>query len=271
MNNQQQTFLKKITEVLENDSRVLAAWLEGSFARKEEDSFSDIDLWVCVKDKHFDEWIEGRELFAAKLGSVLSILYPKTLDQDENVDSFQVIFEDMPLSATLDVDVQKESRNFRFTKNSAAEECKVLFDKTQVIQQVALNSREVEEYVRAVFTDISVRFWHSLPLVSKFLNRNDLLEATHAYMERLRELITLFRILYTPEKIDWVFKDIEYDLPDDAIKILYDLLPEPDVQSLTKQLRHLAKVYAKQSTVVGKRLHIDSPAVLIKHTISALL
>ncbi|MBI2411362.1 MAG: nucleotidyltransferase domain-containing protein [Candidatus Kerfeldbacteria bacterium] len=272
MNDSQKIVIGKITEILDQDSRVLAAWLEGSLARKEEDDCSDIDLWISVKDKYFDEFIDEREAFAAKVGSVLSVLYPKTFDQPDELDSFQVIFEDQPLTLTLDVDVQKHTRKFRFTKDSAAQECKVLFDKGGVIEWKPFNPVEVETYAREVFDDVVLRFWHRLPKVLAYAQRNDFLEAMAQYMQRLEELVTLYRVLYTPEKVDWGFKDIEYDLPEEEVKAVYELLPtaKMNARTIKKDVHHLAKTFAKFSHTLSKRLHAELPEALSERVLKEL-
>ncbi len=256
--------IQRITEVLQEDSRVLAAWLEGSIARGEDDDLSDIDLWIAVKDRNFNTFVEEREQFAAQLGPVLSVLYPKTPDQPEDIESFKILLEDHPTSLSIDVDVQKESRKFSFTKDSDAEECKVLFDKGSIIKYQPFNPQEVEEYARELFEDTVLRFWHCIPKVAVLLQRNDLVEAVHQYYDRLEELVTILRILYVPEKADWGFKDIEYDLPDDALSTIYSLIPRAHEKSLQKTLNKCVKVCAKQTKIVGKRLHVDIPRDLIK-------
>lgn len=260
----------KIIQILDEDPRVLAVWLEGSIARGEDDDLSDIDLWISVKDRNFSTFIEEREVFAAKLGPVLSILYPKTEDQPEDLDSFQIILEDQSSTLTIDVDVQKQSRKFKFTQDSAAEECKVLFDKEKIIHHQPFNPQDVEQYARELFEDVTVRFWHRFSKLRVYLQRNDTIEAMDNYWDRLENLVTLLRIMYIPEKADWGFKDLEYDLPDDAVNIIHGLLPRGNDKSLAKLTKKLARTFAKQTKIVGKRLHLDPPRELQKSIMDEL-
>ncbi len=257
------TLIEKIQEVLEADRRVCAAWLEGSLARDEDDDLSDIDLWVCVSDDSFQSFIDDREQFAAKIGPVLSVLYPKTPGQPEDIDSFQIIFDDQPITCHLDVDVQKESRHFHFTKGSSAEECRVLFDRGKIVRFKALDEKAVEEYVRPLFEFTMVQFWHRLPQVLVLLERGYFLEATDAFRDRLEDLVTVYRILYTPEKVDWGWKDADAELPDDAIGTIADCTPELSEKSLRKCTLRLAKAFQKQSAVLSKRLGVPLPTALI--------
>ena len=255
--------IQKIQEVLEADSRVCAAWLEGSLARKEDDDLSDIDLWICVEDNAFQEFIDQREIFATKIGPVLSLLYPKTHNQPDDLDSFQVIFHDQPITCHLDVDVQKASRDFVFTKDSAAEEHRMLFDRKKVIQTVDGNAKELQAYLHTLTEFTLTQFWHRLPHVLVLLERENLLAAMASYRERLDDLVTLYRIVYTPEKTDWGFKDIEADLPKDVLHTLEDCTAELSLKSLKKSTRMLAKAVEKQMKLLRKHVHVEFPSSLV--------
>lgn len=256
--------IKDIKEVLESDKRVLAAWLEGSVARNDADELSDIDLWICVRDEAFRSFVKEREVFAAKLGAVTSILYPKTLDQVDELDSFQIILEEYPAVLTIDVDVQKESRGFRFTEDSEAEECSVLFDRAKVVRYKPFKVEEVEDYVYDYVVDAVTRFWHTLPKVVVHTLRGDMLQAVDMYMSALELYAGLLRVDHAPEKVDWGFKHIETDLPEHLVKQLNSLLPGQKQKQLQKQLRELARAAAKQCKSLSKRMEIEYPVALIE-------
>lgn len=262
--------MNTILGVLKKDDRVLAAWLEGSLARKEADDYSDIDLWVCVKDRCLDDWIEEREQFAAQLGPVSSVLYPGSQEADDDIDSFHVLFDDQPASLALDVSVVNKKHGAVFTKDSDAEEHAVLFDRGHIITGRAFHAAEVEEYALEVCAELTVRFWHQLPRVQALLARGDVLEATEHYMQRLEDLVTLYRLLYTPEKVDWGFKDVEYDLPEKEIATLYKLMPYPSGKRMEKLLKSLGKTFAKESQVVAKRMKQELPEATIAQVLAEL-
>ena len=63
--------IEKASTIFSGDSRFLAGWLEGSLADGSADSFSDIDLYLCVAEGAWDEvWPNRREL----IGRVAPIL-----------------------------------------------------------------------------------------------------------------------------------------------------------------------------------------------------
>lgn len=262
--------VEQLYALLEEDDRVLAAWLEGSLARDEDDDYSDIDIWICLKNNHFDEFIDERDKFATQLGGVVSILYPMEVDHEDTVDSFRIILDDQPVTCTIDVNVQKRSRQFTFTEDSVAEECVVLFDKADILQKQPLDREEVEEYARDVFTDMTTRFWHRLPKVSAHIARNDMLEAIAVYRECLEMYIVLQRIVHSPEKLDWTWKDVEYDLPKEEVKALYQLLPSEKQKTLQGQQKKLAKRFAKFSKTLGGRMDMTINEALVEHVLESL-
>lgn len=264
------TLIKNIRETLEADKRVKAAWLEGSLARDDSDQLSDVDLWICVGDDDFKSFMKSREVFASKLGSVTSVLYPRSLDQGDEIDSFQIILEELPATIAIDVDVQKESRSFRFTEESDAEECQVLFDKAKIVRYKKFDTQEVEEYVYDYVQDTMLRFWHTLPKTVVHLTRGDMLQAVDSYMDVLGLYVGLLRVDHAPEKVDWGMKHVEYDLPEKMVKDLQALLPSSKEKQLRKQVFTLAKVCAKQCKSLGKRMQVDVPSELINQVIEEL-
>lgn len=262
--------VQRIRAVLHDDPRVQAAWLEGALAREEEDDFSDIDLWVVVKDSAYDQFIQQRELFSAHIGTVLSVLYPSVSDPDEGLDSFQVIFENHPVTLALDVYVMKESAMEPLTVHSSAQEWKVLFDKAQLVQYEPANPDAVQTYARELYDDVSLRFWHLLPRVSVYLQREDTLEAFHWYLARVEDCITLYRIQHTPEKVDWGWKDIEYDLSEDVVGGIYEVIPELKAKAIRKKVSALAKLFLRQQRVLAKQYKVELPEALIEHVMNSI-
>lgn len=264
MSPEHKQLVQDFKEVLEQDERVVACWLEGSLARKDSDDFSDIDLWIAVKNSAFEEFVDDREAVMAKVGPVLSVLYPLDPFMSDEVEAFQVLFEDVDPSMTVDVYVQSDKRKAKFMKDSDADECMVIFDDKELIKIAPWNPTEVEEYVDDLFDDVVLRFWHFIPRVKTAIGREDTLEAIDYYNKRLEDLITLYRIMYTPEKAEWGIKDIEYDLPEAAVKTIYNLLPRPNIKTMEKLTEKLGRIFAKQSLVVAKRMHKDIPKALVK-------
>lgn len=52
--------LSRLATLLEQDPAVAAAWLHGSLGRGEEDAWSDLDVWIVVRDEAFDPVLRRR-------------------------------------------------------------------------------------------------------------------------------------------------------------------------------------------------------------------
>ncbi len=65
--------IRRVSSILHSDERVLAAWLGGSLGRGDADAYSDIDLWVVVRDAHIDAVRECGRQFVEVLGSPVLI------------------------------------------------------------------------------------------------------------------------------------------------------------------------------------------------------
>ena len=60
--------LRLISELLEKDPGVAAAWLFGSLGRGDEDALSDLDLWVIVDEAPLAEIIAGPQAYVSQIG-----------------------------------------------------------------------------------------------------------------------------------------------------------------------------------------------------------
>lgn len=65
--------ISRASEALAADSRVVAAWLTGSLGRRDADAYSDVDLWIVVRDEHMEAVREGRRHFVDVLGQPVLI------------------------------------------------------------------------------------------------------------------------------------------------------------------------------------------------------
>jgi predicted nucleotidyltransferase len=75
--------LDRAVALLQEDARVVAAWLFGSLGRGEEDALSDLDLWVVVSDPYARFVLAQRREYVRKLGEPLLILEaPQNAPQD---------------------------------------------------------------------------------------------------------------------------------------------------------------------------------------------
>lgn len=120
LKNRQTEILNKTLEILKNSEKVLGIILTGSYARGEEDGFSDIDMACFLSN---EERTGREELFdqIEKIFPVLSKLYV----YDKNA---LVLFEN---GVRLDLDFNKPSEISKEDKNKA----KILFDPQGILEK----------------------------------------------------------------------------------------------------------------------------------------
>ena len=87
----QHDFLADLQAKLENDARVLAAWLEGSFGRGSADRYSDIDLHLLLREAG---------AFHSDARAWLEVLRPLVL--------YKLLFDGRMINALTDADLVKE-------------------------------------------------------------------------------------------------------------------------------------------------------------------
>lgn len=66
--------LDRLTQLLEQDDRVLAAWLFGSHGQGNADDLSDLDLMAVVADEHIAALVAGHREYADRVGKPALVL-----------------------------------------------------------------------------------------------------------------------------------------------------------------------------------------------------
>ncbi len=67
----QQAVVDRLVAVCQDDSRVVAAWLTGSYARGSADAYSDLDLCLITTDEAYEAFLAERGAFIRRLGEPL--------------------------------------------------------------------------------------------------------------------------------------------------------------------------------------------------------
>lgn len=69
-----EALFQQVLAVLQADQRIVAAWLFGSHGRRTSDAFSDLDLWVVVKDESVKTIIEERQSYVSQIDRPVLLL-----------------------------------------------------------------------------------------------------------------------------------------------------------------------------------------------------
>lgn len=238
---QRNQIIETIKKELENDSAVFAMWLEGSDAMGTTDQYSDIDIWLDVKDG------EESSIFN-RIYEALSSLGELNFSYNMKHPSSQIhqkVFhlKNTPETLLIDVCIQNHSRNFEFTKG-IDDEPKVIFDKG-VIRFKELNKEKFNKELQERTNHIKQAFAQKVRVLTK-VKRGDFLEALMYYNKWIiAPLVELLRIKYIPRKRGYHFKHIGRDLPKEVIGKLEKLSKIKSVEDIEYGIIEAEKLFKK--------------------------
>lgn len=159
----QESLIERARKVLEADPRVIACWIEGSFARGNADAWSDVDLHAVVADDDAASFLAGRKELVERIERVLA------LDDAPLPWGTQLIVATLKGPARLDLYIERESRlndALRFEK------ARVLFDRKGVTGTLRL-TEQIEPLVRKRLTDLMRTFFFGAMWPARLLGRRE--------------------------------------------------------------------------------------------------
>jgi len=196
--------LERITGLLMDDARVVAAWLFGSLGRDDADDLSDIDLRVIVADQHSEAVNATRQEYVRQLGQPL--LVEEALGNAPPGGGY--------LLALYESQAGLQHVDWTWEPQSQARippDARLLFDR------VGIPSTSVPEPLMATeraprVTDRTTFFWAMSPIAAKFVARR----------QRRSALTMIGMIERTLHEVQWLvgtrsvapgFKDYRTDPP----------------------------------------------------------
>ena len=252
-----QTYLKAFTNKVESDVRVLAAWLEGSFARGTADRYSDIDIHLLVAEK-------DKETFQQELESWLSDVQPLVL--------FRETFPGQMITGIttigLRVDVWVHSGNTislertKIQMLSATEGC-IQFKKIRRTQE----PKDVRSTLNRHFNE----FWRILSILPTVLGRD---EHIAGFMGTAFVVMSLTEVLIigTGNQRDRGVKNINVYLPRALRKEIEIALTMQDLnrEGIAKGHLRLAAIMQQYGPDIARQHGVDYPSALEKAVLSYL-
>lgn len=212
---------------------VFAMWLEGADGLGKVDEYSDIDFWFDVKEEHQESFLYECIEELRKLGEI-----------DSQVEEIrrEIVQSNIHLVNTseyLTLDICVQSHEVRgldatcFAKNDLAERPLVLFDKDNIITFKDVPTVNREE-LQKTFDNSKNRILQS-SRVLKYIKRNQYGEAYLKYIENIADpLVTIARIIYTPNHLEYGLCHINDHLPKGMVQKLeqfYKVASFEDIES----------------------------------------
>ena len=191
--------LDNLIEYLKSQEEVGCAWFEGSFARSEQDEFSDVDLWVdCENGLEKDLLNKIVSFLETQTGAKALLAHNFFQDHPEILQNY-IIVKDF----ILDLCIQSKSRTPKvfFAQN---EEVKVIFDKDNSIQF----SKELRQVIYTENID-SIQKWvlaKSVVIENK-AKRGDYFKVAGFYFAFLEDVILYYLVKNQIAKSYSIYKD----------------------------------------------------------------
>lgn len=235
-----------IKEYAENKDYVYAMWLEGADGLNQVDEYSDLDIWFDVEDSKRDSFIKNLVNELSKLGKIDSIM---TKISDVIYQS-NIHLENTSKYLTLDLAAQNDSRDRDdtcFIKGSITELPKIIFDRKNVISFKDPEKLD-KELLNKVFEEKENRILQ-YSRVTKYIKRNQYLECFMEYDKQiLKPIVTIARIIYTPDLYDYELCHISRHIPKGIvtkIEKLYKVSSFDDIEKNIKTALELLDYFEK--------------------------
>lgn len=220
--------INKVKELFLNDKRVTASILVGSYARKtiyKATIYSDIEIYVFVRDKVFDEFKKDLKKLPPKIGKV--IFY-----YSNQWAGFSMVFKNLQ---RLELPLVKLSEAKIILSRPVQQEIKVLFDKSKTLNKIIKN-RPISINYKVFFKSQYQDFWYMATYTAQAIAKGEYWLARQAMSVSLHPIIIRLLYLHTnPQALNLEDrKRIEEILPKNGLKILKDISSNYDKDPILK-------------------------------------
>ncbi len=229
---------QQIIEVLISNLRCLkyvcALWEAGAASFNRVDQWSDIDLYLVVKDGYVEDGCRAIEqIIPAISGFDLKLRLPEPTWHG-HAQVFYRLKNASPF-LFLDIVVMKKSSKDKFLQYAIHGKPLVHFDKIGIVKDDPIDTRSFLKKIPARLEMLKTNFELFQVLILKELNRGNDIEAFAYYLGyTFRPLVEVLRIRYCPYHYNFYTSYIYYDLPTRIVKRLHRLYFVAKAKNLRK-------------------------------------
>ena len=213
---------------------VYAMWLEGADGLNFVDEYSDLDIWFDVEDSKRDLFIQSLVEELSKLGKIDSQMTKVSSDIYQS----NIHLENTSEYLTLDLAAQNDSRDRDdtcFVRGSITELPKIIFDRKNVISFKEPDEID-KELLRKVYEEKKNRILQ-YSRVTRYIKRNQYLECFMEYDKQIvKPIVTIARIIYTPEIYDYELCHISRHLPKPVVEKLERLFKVSSFEDIKENI-----------------------------------
>lgn len=225
------TIIDKIITTLKPLNFAYAMWEGGAAAYNRVDDWSDINLNIVVNDDYVEEIFNAVD---NALKSLSTIEYKYFLPQPAWHGHSQAFYQLANSSKYLIVNllIIKHSSSNKFLETEVHGNVVVYFDKIFITPH-NIDTKGFFKKIQIRIKDIENREQLIETIVNKQLNRKNYIEAFDYYYSSLLDLLVeILRIRYSPYHYNFKALNISYDLPEDVVKSLKELIFVKDEEQL---------------------------------------
>lgn len=219
---------------------VYAMWLEGADGLNCVDEYSDLDIWFDVEDSKRDWFIQSLVEELSKLGKIDSQMTKVSSDIYQS----NIHLENTSEYLTLDLAAQNDSRDRDdtcFVRGSITELPKIIFDRKNVISFKEPDEID-KELLRKVYEEKKNRILQ-YSRVTRYIKRNQYLECFMEYDKQIvKPIVTIARIIYTPEIYDYELCHISRHLPKHVVEKLERLFKVSSFEDIKENITIVLKM-----------------------------
>lgn len=248
-------FVTRFTQACQDDRRVVAAFLGGSYAKGRADLFSDVDLCVITTQAGHEEFCSQREAFLRQLGDLVF------LEDFGHTDTAFYIFAD---GVEGELNFGSEDQLDRIHSGSFH----ILLDKKNILEGAVFSEEQADpgkqrEKLRAAIFD----FWHELSHFITAMGRDRLWWA-RGQLDALRaicvNLVRLHHDFLDGDVGEEPYFKIEYAMPVHLLDELKETFCPLEKQAMLESARVIIQFYTQLAPSLAQTHGIPYPQRLEK-------
>ncbi|MCK5309577.1 MAG: hypothetical protein KAJ64_02930 [Thermoplasmata archaeon] len=234
------TVLDAIVNALEPLDYVHAFWEGGAAGFSRADDWSDIDVQGIVDDDHIEDVFKIVDKVVEKLGGDVARFRLPEPTWHGHSQCFYKLKNASPF-LLIDLAIMKESTEAdKFDTWATHGVPQTCFDKKGLIQEVKIIP---EEQAKAIMGRLDMlknlfEIFYIMPM--KETNRGNHVEAMFFYLgQTYRPLVEVLRMKYCPQRFNYATRYVHYDLPEDIVKQLENLvfMKPDDMETSIEEVR----------------------------------
>jgi predicted nucleotidyltransferase len=249
---EQQALLQRFLEACQDNPRVVAAFLGGSFARGAADEYSDLDIYVVTADEAYDDFIAERTSFMQRLGRPVFL-------EDFNAFGFDMLIFTFDDGVEGELAFAPES-NFEHIHGGAF---RVLADKKGLLEGKVfpLLVSTKEQQVKTLH-QLTYWFWEDLSHFITGMSRGQLWLA-YSYIEQTRrKCVNLAHLRHDFTAEPGGYAKVEREVPEAQLQALETTFCPIERQAMLRAAQTIVGVYKEIAVPLADEHGIAYPAGL---------